>query len=79
MASTSNIEILECLQSKASCMIVDTPQYVLNTVIWSDLQTPIVKEEICRYSYQYSTHKWPSSEPQRTTQQQQAIAKTPAK
>jgi hypothetical protein len=54
MASTSNIDILECLQSKALCMIVDTPWYVPNTVIRRDLQTPTVKEEIRRYSSQYS-------------------------
>jgi hypothetical protein len=33
MAFTSNIEILECFQLKALCMIVDAPWYVLNTVI----------------------------------------------
>jgi hypothetical protein len=32
-ASTSNIEILECFQSKALRMIVDAPWYVPNTVI----------------------------------------------
>jgi hypothetical protein len=32
-ASTSNIEILECFQSKALRMIVDEPWYVHNTVI----------------------------------------------
>jgi hypothetical protein len=35
-------------------MIVDAPWYVPNTVIWRDLQTPTVKEEIRRYSSQYS-------------------------
>jgi hypothetical protein len=35
-------------------MIVDAPWYVPNTVILRDLQTPTVKEEICRYSSQYS-------------------------
>jgi hypothetical protein len=53
-ASTSNIEILECLQSKALRMIVDTPWCVPNMVIRRDLQTPTVKEEIHRYSSQYS-------------------------
>jgi hypothetical protein len=56
MASTSNIEILENLQSKALCMIVDTPWYVPNTVIGRDLQTPKAKEEIHHYSSQYSAH-----------------------
>jgi hypothetical protein len=53
-ASTSNIQILERFQSKALRMIVDTPWYVPDTVIWRDLQTPTVKEEIRRYSSQYS-------------------------
>jgi hypothetical protein len=53
-ASTSNIEILERFQSKALCMIEDTPWYVPDTVIRRDLQTPTVKEEIRRYSSQYS-------------------------
>jgi hypothetical protein len=37
-------------------MIVDAPWYVTNTVIRKDLQTPTVKEEIRRYSSQYSAH-----------------------
>jgi hypothetical protein len=53
-ASTSNIEILERFQSKALRMIVDAPWYVPNTVIRRDLQIPTVKEEIRRYSPQYS-------------------------
>jgi hypothetical protein len=36
-ASTSNIEIFECFQSKALRMIVDAPWYVPNTVIRRDL------------------------------------------
>jgi hypothetical protein len=35
-------------------MIVDVPCYVPNTVIRRDLQTPTVKEEIRRYSFQHS-------------------------
>jgi hypothetical protein len=53
-ASTSNIKILESFQSKALLMIVDAPWYVPNTVIRRDLQIQIVKEEIRRYSSQYS-------------------------
>jgi hypothetical protein len=53
-ASTSNLEILERFQSKALRMIVDASWYVQNTVIRWDLQTPTVKEEIHRYSSQYS-------------------------
>jgi hypothetical protein len=41
-------------QSKALRMIVDAPWYVPNTVIRRDLHTPRVKEEIRRYSFQYS-------------------------
>jgi hypothetical protein len=51
-ASTSNIEILERFQ--ALRIIVDAPWYVSKTVIRRDLQTPTVKEEIRRYSSQYS-------------------------
>jgi hypothetical protein len=53
-ASTSNTEILGLFQSKALPMTVDAPRYVLNTVIRRDLHTPTVKEEISRYSSQYS-------------------------
>jgi carbonic anhydrase len=53
-ASTSNVEILERFQSKALRMIVDAPWYMPNTIIRRDLQTPTVKEEIRRYSSQYS-------------------------
>jgi hypothetical protein len=55
-ASTSNVDILERFQSKTLRMIVDAPLYVLNTVIPRDLQMPAVKEEIQRYSSQYSAH-----------------------
>jgi hypothetical protein len=47
-------KILERFQSKALRMIVDAPWYVPNTVIRRDLQIPTVKEEIRRYSSQYS-------------------------
>jgi hypothetical protein len=53
-ASTSNIEILKRFQLKALHMIVDAPWYVPNTIIRRDLQIPTVKEEIRRYSSQYS-------------------------
>jgi hypothetical protein len=55
-ASTSNIDILERFLSKTLRMIVDAPWYVPNTVILRDLQMPAVKEEIQRYSSQYSAH-----------------------
>jgi hypothetical protein len=55
-AWTSNIDILERFQLKALHMIVDTPWYVWNKVIWRDLQTPTVKEEIHHYSSQYRAH-----------------------
>jgi hypothetical protein len=54
-ASTSNIEILEGFQSKALRIIVDESWYVPNNHIRRDLQMPSVKQEICRYSNQYST------------------------
>jgi hypothetical protein len=54
--TASNIEILERFQSKALRIIVDAPWYVPNNHIHRDLQMPSVKEEIRRYSSQYSTH-----------------------
>jgi hypothetical protein len=53
-ASTSNIEILERFQSKVLCMIVDAPWYVHNSLIRRDLSYPTVKDEIRRYSSNYS-------------------------
>jgi hypothetical protein len=53
-ASTSNKEILERFQWKVLRMIVDASWYVPNTVIRRGLQIPTVKEEIRRYSSQYS-------------------------
>jgi hypothetical protein len=52
----ANTALLERFQSKALGMTVDAPWYVPNTVIRRDLQTPTVKEEISRYSSQYSDH-----------------------
>jgi hypothetical protein len=54
MASTSNIEILGRFQSKTLRIIVNAPWYVPNMVIRRVLQIPAVKEEIQRYSSQYS-------------------------
>jgi hypothetical protein len=45
---------LKRFQSKALRMVVDAPWYVPNTVIRRDLRLPTVKEEIRRYSSQYS-------------------------
>jgi hypothetical protein len=53
MASTSKIKILELLQPKALCKIMDAPWFVPNTVIRRDHHTPTVKE-IRRYSTHYS-------------------------
>jgi hypothetical protein len=53
-ASTSNIEILERFQSKTLRIIVDAPWYVPNNHIRRNLQMTSVKEEIRRYSNQYS-------------------------
>jgi hypothetical protein len=54
ISNVSSIEILERFQSKVLRMIVDAPWYVPNTVIRRDLQIPTVKEEMRRYSSQYS-------------------------
>jgi uncharacterized protein YbjQ (UPF0145 family) len=47
-------KILERFRSKAFSMIVEALWYVANTVIRMDLQMPTVKEEMHRYSSQYS-------------------------
>jgi hypothetical protein len=52
-AFTSNIEILERFQSKALRMTVDAPGMPNDFILW-DFQIPTVKEEIRRYSSQYS-------------------------
>jgi hypothetical protein len=46
--------IMDHPQSKALRLIVGAPWYVPNMVIRRDLQMPTVKEEIRRYSSQYS-------------------------
>jgi hypothetical protein len=53
-ASTSNIEILERFHSKVLRMIVGAPWYVPNSLIRRDLNCPTVKDEIRRYSSNYS-------------------------
>jgi hypothetical protein len=53
-ASTSNIEILERVESKVLRVIVDAPGYVPNAVIRRDLQTSTVKEEVEHYCSLYS-------------------------
>jgi hypothetical protein len=52
--SNSNIEVLECFQSKVLRLIVDAPWYVSNSVIRNDLQIPTVKQEISRFSSHYN-------------------------
>jgi hypothetical protein len=54
-ASTSNIEIIERVQSKVLRMITLAPWYAPNVILRQDLQIPSVKEEIRRFSIQYSS------------------------
>jgi hypothetical protein len=42
--SNSNIEILECFQSKVLRLTVNAPWYVPNSIIRKDLRIPTVKE-----------------------------------
>jgi hypothetical protein len=46
ITSMSNIETLECFQSKALRMITDVLWNVLNMAIWKNLKIPMVKHEI---------------------------------
>jgi hypothetical protein len=49
-------QIVRKFKSKTLLKTVNAPRYLPNTVIRRDLQTPTVKEEIRRYSCQYSAH-----------------------
>jgi hypothetical protein len=60
-------------------MIEDAPWYVPNTVIRRDLQTPTFKEEICRYSSQYSPRLSAHQNGLVVNLMEQADNKTPAK
>jgi hypothetical protein len=53
IASNSNLEILERIQSKVLRIITDAPWYVPNAVIKRDLQIPTVKQEAPKYSANY--------------------------
>jgi hypothetical protein len=55
-AYASNIDNLERFQSKILRVIVDTPWYMPNMFIQTDLKIPTVKGEIRHYSSQYSAH-----------------------
>jgi len=52
-ASNSNIEILQRFQIKVLRSIVNTPWYVPNTILHTDLQIPTVKAEITNFSTKY--------------------------
>ena len=52
-ASNSNLEILECFQSKVLRIITDAPWFIPNTVIKHDLQLPTIKQEARKYSVNY--------------------------
>jgi len=53
IASNSNLEILERFQSNVLRIITDAPRYVPNTIIKSDLQIPMVKQEARKFSAKY--------------------------
>jgi hypothetical protein len=48
-------QILESFQSKALRMITDAPWHAPNVILRQDLRIPSVKEEIRRFSIQYSS------------------------
>jgi hypothetical protein len=52
-ASQSNIEILQRLQIKILRMVTNAPWYVPNHVLYTDLQMPIIREEITRLNSNY--------------------------
>ena len=51
--SNSNVEILQRYQSKTLRQIVNAPWYITNHHIHDDLQIPIIKNEINRFSSRY--------------------------
>jgi len=52
-ASNSNIEILQRFQNKVLRSIANSPWYVPNTILHTDLQIPTVKAEITNFSTKY--------------------------
>lgn len=52
-ASNSNIEILQRFQSKTLRSFADAPWYISNKAIHDDLEMPLVKDEIKRFSKHY--------------------------
>jgi len=52
-AGNSNIEIMQRFQNKVLISIVNTPWYVPNTILHTDLQIPTVKAEITNFSIKY--------------------------
>ena len=44
-ASHSNIEILQIFQNKFLRTIVNAPWYIPNKLLYTDLQTPTIREE----------------------------------
>ena len=53
-ASNSNIEILQCFQSKTLRSPINAPWYVTNETIHHDLKIPTVKDEIYRSRSRYN-------------------------
>jgi len=49
-ASHSNIEILQRFQNKVLRTIVNTPCYIPNKLLHTDLQIPTIREEITKFS-----------------------------
>jgi hypothetical protein len=52
-ASTPNIEILQRLQNKILCTIINAPWYVTNKQLHTDLGISPVREEITNISHKY--------------------------
>jgi hypothetical protein len=52
-ACHSNIEILQQFQNKALRTLVNTPWYIPNSLLHTDLQMPTVRDEIVKFSTNY--------------------------
>jgi hypothetical protein len=52
-ASNSNIEILHRYQNKVLHAIVNSPWYISNNILGTDLKVPTIREEVTKFSVRY--------------------------
>jgi hypothetical protein len=52
-ASNSNIAIIQRYQNKVLRTIINTPWYIPNKILHTDLKVPTIREEITKFSVKY--------------------------